>query len=57
MALDENELRLPDAKTGARVVPLVALGGEASFRSAAHGPGNPWVIPGPEAGHAYERPR
>ncbi len=56
VALDQNELRLPDAKTGARVGFTVAVGGEASFRSAAHG-GQPLGHSGPEAGHAYKRPR
>ena len=49
MALDENELRLPDAKTGARVVPL----SPSAVKLLAGLPrveGNPWVIPGRKPG-------
>ena len=49
VALDENELRLPDAKTGARVVPL----SPSAVKLLAGLPrmeGNPWVIPGRKRG-------
>ena len=49
VALDENELRLPDAKTGARVVPL----SPSAVKLLAGLPrveGNPWVIPGRKPG-------
>ena len=49
VALDENELRLPDAKTGARVVPLSpsAVKLLSVLRPER---GNPWVIPGRKPG-------
>ena len=49
VALDENELRLPDAKTGARVVPL----SPKAVKLLADLPrieGNPWVIHGKRPG-------
>ena len=49
VALDDNELRLPDAKTGARVVPL----SPSAVKLLAGLPrieGNPWVIPGRKPG-------
>ena len=45
VALDENELRLPDAKTGARVVPLSPAAVKL-LAGLPWAPGNPWVIPG-----------
>ncbi len=49
VALDENELRLPDAKTGARVVPLPPQDVEL-LASLPRSPGNSWVIPGKKPG-------
>ena len=49
VALEENELRLPDAKTGARVVPL----SPRAVKLLAELPrieGNPWVIHGKRPG-------
>ena len=49
VALDEKELRLPDAKTGARVVPL----SPSAVKLLAGLPrvaSNPWVIPGRKPG-------
>ena len=49
MALDANELRLADAKTGARVVSL----SPAAVRLLEGLPrtsGDPWVIPGKKPG-------
>ena len=49
VALEESELRLPDAKTGARVVPL----SPRVVKLLAELPrieGNPWVIPGKRPG-------
>ena len=49
VALDESELRLPDAKTGARVVPL----SPRAVKLLAELPrieGNPWVIHGKRPG-------
>ena len=49
VALDESELRLPDAKTGARVVPL----SPQAVKILAELPrteGNPWVIHGKRPG-------
>ena len=50
VALEVSELKLPDAKTGARVVPLSAPGGRASRLFTPHIEGNPWVIPGRKPG-------
>ena len=49
VGLEAGELRLPDAQTGARVVPLSpsAVKVLAALRRA---PGNPWVIPGRQPG-------
>ena len=49
VALDESELKLPDAKTGARVVPLSppAAGLLAGLPRVE---GNPWVVPGKKPG-------
>ena len=44
VALDENELRLPDTKTGARAVPLPPRAVEL-LAGLPREPGNPWVIP------------
>ena len=49
VALDENELRLPDTKTGARVVPLPARAVEL-LAALPREPGNPWVITGKKPG-------
>ena len=49
VVLDASELRLPDAKTGARIVPL----SPSAVRLLAGLPcqnGNPWVIPGRKPG-------
>ena len=45
VALNESELRLPDAKTGARVVPLSPPAIEL-LASLPRVKNNPWVIPG-----------
>ena len=50
VVLDENELRLPDAKTGARVVPLSPLAVKLLSGLPSCEPGNPWVIPGRKPG-------
>ena len=49
VALDESELRLPDAKTGARVVSL-SLSATKLLSGLPREPGNPWVIPGRKPG-------
>ena len=49
VALHENELRLPDAKTGARVVPL-SPSAVKLLAGLPREPGNPWVIPGRKPG-------
>ncbi len=49
VALGENELRLPDTKTGARVVPL-SPPAAALLAGLPRLPGNPWVIPGRKPG-------
>ena len=49
VAPDEAELRLPDAKTGARVVPLPPRAVEL-LAGLPREPGNPWVIPGRKPG-------
>ena len=49
VALDQNELRLPDAKTGARVVPL-SPSAVKLLSGLPREPGNPWVIPGRKPG-------
>ena len=49
VALDENELRLPDAKTGARVVPL-SPSAVKLLSGLPRMEGNPWVIPGRKPG-------
>ena len=49
VALDENELRLPDTKTGARAVPLPPRAVEL-LAGLPREPGNPWVIPGRKPG-------
>ena len=49
MGLDEKELRLPDAKTGARVVPL-SPSAVKLLSGLPREPGNPWVIPGRKPG-------
>ena len=49
VALEESELRLPEGKTGARVVPL----SPSAMKLLAGLPrleGNPWVIPGRKPG-------
>ncbi len=45
VALDAAELRLPDSKTGARVIPLPPQAVEL-LAGLPRIPGNPWVIPG-----------
>ena len=49
VALDEKELRLPDAKTGARVVPL-SPSAVKLLSGLPRMEGNPWVIPGRKPG-------
>ena len=49
VALDANELRLPDAKTGARVVPLSPSAVRLLAGFPCHN-GSPWVIPGRKSG-------
>ncbi len=49
VALDQNELRLPDAKTGARVVPL-SPSAVRLLSGLPREPGNPCVIPGRKPG-------
>ena len=49
VAPGEAELRLPDAKTGARVVPLPPRAVEL-LAGLPREPGNPWVIPGRKPG-------
>ena len=49
VAFDESELKLPDAKTGARVVPLPPRAVEL-LASLPRIEGNPWVIPGRKPG-------
>ena len=49
VALEESELKLPDAKTGARVVPLPPRAVEL-LASLPRIEGNPWVIPGRKPG-------
>ena len=49
VALDEKELRLPDAKTGARVVPL-SPSAVKLLAGLPREPGNSWVIPGRKPG-------
>ena len=49
VALAEAELRLPDSKTGARVVPLPPPAVEL-LENLPRLPGNPWVIPGKKPG-------
>ena len=49
VALSENELRLPDTKTGARVVSL-SPPAVKFLASLPRFPGNPWVIPGRKPG-------
>ena len=49
VALDQNELRLSDAKTGARVVPL-SPSAVKLLSGLPRMEGNPWVIPGRKPG-------
>lgn len=49
VVLDANELRLPDAKTGARVVPL-SPSAVNLLAGLPRTPGSPWVIPGRKPG-------
>ena len=49
MAPDENELRLPDTKTGARAVSLSPAAVKL-LAGLPRLPGNPWVIPGRKPG-------
>ena len=46
---DAGELRLPDSKTGARLVPLSRAAAEV-LSGLPRTPGNPWVIPGRKPG-------
>ena len=45
VALDAGELRLPDTKTGARVISLPPMAVKL-LDGLPHGPNSPWVIPG-----------
>ena len=47
--LEANELRLPDSKTGARLVPLSPAAAEV-IADLPRVPGDPWVIPGRKTG-------
>ena len=47
--LDAGELRLPDSKTGARLVPLSPAAAEV-IAGLPRTPGNPWAIPGRSRG-------
>ena len=47
--LDAGELRLPDSKTGARLVPLSPAAAEV-IAELPRPPGNPWVVPGRNPG-------
>ena len=47
--LEAGELRLPDTKTGARMVPVSPTAARVLAR-APRIPGNPWVFPGAKAG-------
>ena len=47
--LDAGELRLPDSKTGARLVPLSPAAAEV-IAELPRTPGNPWVVPGRNPG-------
>ncbi len=47
--LESGELRLPDSKTGARLVPLSQAATEV-LSNLPRIPGNPWVIPGRKPG-------
>ena len=47
--LDAGELRLPDSKTGARLVPLSPAAAEV-IAELPRIPGNPWVVPGRNPG-------
>ena len=49
VAIEESELKLPDTKTGARVVPLPPRAVEL-LASLPRIVGNPWVIPGRKPG-------
>ena len=49
VALDANELKLPDAKTGGRVVSL-SPSAVRLLAGLPRVPGNPWVIPGQKPG-------
>ena len=49
VALEAKELRLPDAKTGARVVPL-SPSAVHLLAGLPRTPGSPWVIPGNKPG-------
>ena len=49
VALEAGELRLPDTKTGARVVPL-SPSAVRVLAALLRSPGNPWVIPGRQPG-------
>ena len=56
VALDANELKLPDAKDRRTGGPVVAVGGKASGRSAARS-GQSLGYPGPKAGDPHARPQ
>ena len=49
VAFEAGELRLPDSKTGARVVPLSPSAVKV-LAALPRAPGNPWVIPGRQPG-------
>ena len=46
---DTGEMRLPDTKTGTRMVPLTPAVARV-FDGLARTPGNPWVFPGKKKG-------
>ena len=47
--LDAGELRLRDSKTGPRIVPISPAAAQI-LGELPRIPGNPWVVPGREAG-------
>ena len=46
---DTGEMRLPDSKTGARMVPLTSVAADV-LKGLARTPNNPWVFPGKKKG-------
>ena len=47
---DTGEMRLPDSKTGARMVPLTSAAAADVLNGLARTPDNPWVFPGKKKG-------